>query len=298
MSFFGLRLSRPRITGESLGPSKIFCMQWLMWGGRLMQCLMVLALIAGIVGSGADPARAGELTGRMLVLLLLSEGLIRASQPKTSKGDVPEPPSGGNCLAGGCLLLLMAAFGAGMVAGLKAGFGAPARASLSEHAGPDKMYKLSLPKGAKIKKEYRSESLPLGNIKVRGEVWESADEGGAVGVIDVPVILGSYKTYDRFGRVRMQQGGAISDAQILSTVQEYQMKSIGASVGASKSVNRLGIRGEQVDFTVGSKKLRGQILYLFSNRSIFFCLYAASQKHWDQIRADSVLSSFRCSSLH
>ncbi|MBX3170735.1 MAG: hypothetical protein KF760_25240 [Candidatus Eremiobacteraeota bacterium] len=270
-------------------------MSILWYAGRGLQAFMLLALVAILLKLGDNPYLAGQITGKIFMNLILTEVCIRFSQPKENQS-----PSGCNIAAGGCLTLLVLGGLAGFVIGIKAAMGA-GRPPLAAHSGPNKVYSVKLPEGATYKKESRMEALPQGKVKVNGEIWEKGDEGGVMGVADIPLIrTAAASTYGggyRGGMVRRNQGlgRALSDDEVLDAVCQSQIAAIQGEPGNSKAVNRLGNRGREVDFTVPSKKLQGRILYLWGNRRLYFCLYASGQTRWDETRATSVLNSFRFS---
>lgn len=271
------------------------------YAGRALQALMLLALIAVLFRTGSDPGLAGQMTGRILFNLCLTEFLIRASQPKKSYSGQSEPPSGCNILAGGCLSFLILGGIAGIVIAVKALSGPP-RAALVAHSGPNKVYTLKVPKGAKFKSEHRSDRIPQGTVKVNGESWELASEGGAIGVADIPVIRAAYTStytlnngYSTGVGHSSGLGAAVSNDQILTAVSEAQVEAMGGGMGASHVVNRLGYKGKEVEFASSAKKIRGRILYLWGGQRLFYCMYGSSEATWDEARATSVLSSFHFS---
>ena len=263
--------------------------------GRALQALMLIALLVALVKvGGSNPYLAGQLTGRIAINLLVSEFLIRFSQPKNN-----DAPSGCNFAAGGCLCVLILGGLAALVLGIKAGMG-PGRPPLVSHSGPNKVFSMKVPKGSKFKKESRTDTLPegRGSVKVNGEIWEFGDEGGVAGVADIPLIRtaaasqyasssGRYTTYGR----NQGLGRAMNDSEIIDVVCEGQLKAMGAEPGSKRDVNRLGYKGKEVDFS--SNKLQGRVLYMWGNRRLFFCIYGSQANHWDEARAQAVISSFR-----
>ena len=262
---------------------------------------MLLGLVAILFRTGSDPALAGQMTGRILFHLLLTEFLIRASQPKKSFSGEPEPTSGCNVMAGGCLSLLILGGIAGIGLAIKALSGPP-RAALVTHSGPNKVYTLKVPKGAKFTSEHRSDPIPQGTVKVNGESWELASEAGAIGVADIPVIRAAYTSSytvnngysSRVGR-SSGLGAAVSNDQILTAVSEAQVEIMGCGMGSSHPVNRLGYKGKEIEFASSAKKIRGRILYLWGGQRLFYCMYGSNEATWDEARATSVLSSFHFS---
>lgn len=262
------------------------------YAGRGLQAMMLLGAVAILLKAGDNPFLAGQITGKLFVSFILTELCIRFSQPKENQS-----PSGCNIAAGGCLTLLVLAAVGGFAVGIKAAMGG-GRTPLATHSGPNKVYTVRLPQGATYKKESRSDALPQGKVKVNGEIWEKGDEGGVMGVADIPLIRtaapSSYSRYGTYGR-NQGLGRALSDDEVLDAVCKSQIAAVQGEAGNTKAVNRLGYRGREVDFAVPSKKLQGRILYLWGNRRLFFCLYASEQSRWDEARATSILSSFRFS---
>lgn len=271
-------------------------MSILWYCGRAFQAFMLLALVIVLAMSGSNAYVAGQITGKIVMNLLLTEFFIRFSQPKNN-----DSPSGCNVAAGGCLTIMVLGGVVGFVIGIKAAMGG-ARPELVKHSGPNNVFSLKVPKGAKFKKESRSDDLPQGKVKVNAEIWELNDEGGVVGVADIPLIRTAapsrYSTgsgYMYSTRTNQGLGRALGDDEVLDAVVEGQIKAISGEAGAQKPVNRLGYKGREVDVSIPSKKLQGRILYLWGNRRLYFCLYAAEQNRWDEARAQAVLGSFHFS---
>lgn len=264
------------------------------YAGRGLQAIMLLAALAILMKAGDNPYLAGQITGKLFFNFILTEVCIRFSQPKEN-----QPASGCNFAAGGCLTLLVLAALGGFAVGIKTAMGG-GRAPLATHSGPNKVYTVRLPEGATYKKESRTEPLPQGKAKVNGEIWEKGNEGGVMGVADIPLIrTAAASTYggSRGGMSGRNQGlgRALSDDEVLDAVCNSQIAAIQGEPGNTKAVNRLGYRGREVNFSVPTKKLQGRILYLWGNRRLYFCLYASEQNRWDETRATAVLSSFRFS---
>lgn len=264
--------------------------------GRALQALMLLSLVVALTKIGSNPYLAGQLTGRIVFSLLMTEFLIRSSQPKQN-----DSPSGCNFLAGGCLSIMILGGLAGFVFGIKAAMG-PGRPPLVSHSGPNKVFTLKVPKGSKFTKQSRTDALPegRGSVKVNAEVWELGDEGGLAGVADIPLIRtaaasqyastsGRYTSYGR----NQGLGRAMNDNEIIDVVCDGQLQAMGAEPGSKRDVNRLGYKGKEVDFT--STKVQGRVLYMWGNRRLFFCIYGTSPNHWDEARAQAVINSFRFS---
>lgn len=180
------------------------------------------------------------------------------------------------------------------------GCSTPRRAPLQAHSGEN--YSLRAPQNARFKKHSRIDNLAQGKVKVNAELWDSGDEGGVSGGVDVPVMrsaapssYGSHETGDL--RTNQGLGRALNDEEILDAVSQGQLRAMDGQFQAQKIVSKLGNRGREIDFTVPNRKLQGRMIYLWGHRRLYFCAYATYQKHWDEARAQSVLNSFRFSRL-
>lgn len=267
--------------------------------GRLLQVIVFVGMLILMGKASGDPGKMGEVCGRILVYLLLLEALIRGTRPKSDSRGESEAPSTGNYLSGGCLGLVLLGGVSGLVIGLKGG--APTT-PLAEHKGPARLYKIRVPEGAKFKKQNRTEKSEFGNFKVSGEAWEHRNEGGAAGVIDVPMVMKTTqsKTYVPANQ-RAYRGdysrsvatrSAMSDDEILDILCNAQVEAISGVVSQSKPISRVGYHGREVEFVIKEKKMRGMGVYLWASRSIYFSVYLAPSRSWDDRRARSILSSF------
>ena len=232
--------------------------------GRLLQVLMFIGMLILMGKASGDPGKMGEVCGRIFVYLLLLEALIRGTRPKADRHGEFDSPSTGNYLSGGCLGLLLVSALAGLFVGLKGG--APTT-PLAEHKGPGKLYKIRVPEGAKFAKQNRSEKSEYGNFKVTGESWDHKNEGGAAGVIDVPMVMKTTqsKTHVAPGR-RSYRGqysqtvstkSAMGDDEILDILCKAQIDAVGGVVSQSKPLSRVGYHGREVEFSIEKKKVRG-----------------------------------------
>ncbi len=183
-----------------------------------------------------------------------------------------------------------------LLAVLLVGCAAPSRNSLVSHS--NKGYSLRVPQGARFK----SQILTLDKAKLNGELWDSGDEGGIVGVADLPLMRASAASTYNAGnsenadlRTNQGLGRALSDDEMVQTFCQAQIKAFDGEVGEQKDLNKLGNRSRQVDFSVPGKKIQGRGVYMWGNRRLYYCLYASQQSFWDEARAQSVLNSFRFS---
>jgi hypothetical protein len=263
--------------------------------GRAFQVFTLVCLVAALCLAGSNPYLAGQITGRLLMTLFLTELCIRFSRPRQDEG-----PSGCNLLAGGCLTFLVLGGLAGFITGATKGFGGAKRHELVTHDGPNRAFSYKAPQGAVFKKQSRSDDTPQGKIKVNGEYWDLGDEGGAGGVADIPVLrtaapsmisTGMGYSYSR----NQGLGRALSNDEILDAVIEAQVQAMGGSRGQSRPVNKLGYKGREVDITQKDKKMVGRVLYLWGGPRLYFCAYASLESHWDEARCSSVLNSFHIS---
>ena len=260
--------------------------------GRLFQVFTLLCLVMALCLAGSNPFVAGQITGRLVMTLLMTEVCIRFCRPREDEG-----PSGCNLLAGGCLTFLVLGGLAGFVIGVKQGFGGPKRNELVNHDGPNRAFKYKVPKGAVFKNQARTDDTPQGKIKVNGEYWDLGDEGGASGVADIPLMRAAAPSTSRSGygysyTQNQGLGRALSKDEILDAVIEGQIQAMGGARGESRAVNKLGYKGREVDIAQKDKKMTGRVLYLWGGSRLYFCAYASLENHWDEARCSSVLNSF------
>ncbi|MFN8613548.1 MAG: hypothetical protein U0931_38775 [Vulcanimicrobiota bacterium] len=270
-------------------------MNFLVLLGRFFQVFVLLCGVLVLCMAGANPFVAGQITGRLLMTLFMTEVCIRFCRPRQDEGL-----SGCNLLAGGCLTFLVLGGVGGFIIGASKGFAGAKRQELAPHSGPNRAFSYKAPKGAIFKTQSRTDETPQGKIKVNGEYWDQGDEGGASGVADIPILRASAPSTSRTGMgysytQNQGLGRALSNDEILDAVIESQVQAMGATRGSSRVVNKLGYRGREVDIAQKEKKMTGRVIYLWGGSRLYFCMYASTENHWDEARCNSVLNSFHIS---
>jgi hypothetical protein len=150
--------------------------------------------------------------------------------------------------------------------------------ALVQHNGPRELYKLNVPEGAEFKPDTSSQQTPLGEVRVTGEHWQTRQEEGAMGVLEMPAALLA----------------RISEKQLTDMVVKSVLDHIHGTLDGEKKVDKMGYRGVELGFTCknGNRQQKGKGIYLRAGSNLYYCMYTAAPAAWDEGRATLLVNSF------